>query len=513
MGRREPGPVVRPAAPWPHPVHVTGTGCVVFVSHSCKDLEPDVDGHALDVRIALQRLIEDELKAEAWIDRGSLAAGDVWHQQIDDALAVCDAAVILLNEHALRSRFVHYEVAVLTHRAATDKNFLLIPVLLAPLTVNDLRVSPSYGIASLTAGPIDLAVPATSGTGTLAPAPHGLRRLPTLQLVKETDCAGCDDSIDFVIDKVRAGLGGIRPTSYPLDDEGEWQVTVDGLLRLNRLAERIYRGLGDAEPADDQPHTLRAKAELLTRHLFDKGLDLGMTQVIENALRDPYDQTERLVRELRPLWVDRGVAQQILRVSTDPTTISVVRLGVEDVKLGEHCVLRAVGNKNRGRIVTLPAWRHLDRERARLETDQLMMYENFAGHQRPARATDAGRSVIVPGGGGSRPSRALGLRDGPRFVLVPPDLPPDTRQEALQAIVERWQYVTAVVLSGQSDRQQDLDYLDDNGNNQLAEAISVARVDLSVEIMNSVRAINRGLDRMSGSVPYQGPVPNGWWQA
>ncbi|MFE7649905.1 toll/interleukin-1 receptor domain-containing protein [Streptomyces phaeoluteigriseus] len=99
----------------------------VFISHSARG-----DAFAMDV---LQK-IEQELAAKGHtplVDQSAIPPGQEWRAEVVDWLARCDAAVVLLNEKALKSSWVRREVNILMWRRALGAPLLVIPVLLGSL--------------------------------------------------------------------------------------------------------------------------------------------------------------------------------------------------------------------------------------------------------------------------------------------------------------------------------------------------------------------------------------------
>src|SRR5262245_40221241 len=101
----------------------------IFISHSNRDEVP------------LDRLVKELKDAghTVWYDRGGLKPGDQWREEIRRALHDAQAAVILFAENALTSSWVIAETTILTWRRAVDRSFVVIPVLLTPVTPEALR--------------------------------------------------------------------------------------------------------------------------------------------------------------------------------------------------------------------------------------------------------------------------------------------------------------------------------------------------------------------------------------
>ncbi|MCX4763659.1 TIR domain-containing protein [Streptomyces sp. NBC_01275] len=105
----------------------------VFISHSAR-------GDAFAV--AVLEKIEEGLRGRAHtplVDQSDIDPGDEWRPRLVHWLARCDAAVVLLNEAALRSHWVRREVNILMWRRALGAPLLVVPVLLDGLTTGAVK--------------------------------------------------------------------------------------------------------------------------------------------------------------------------------------------------------------------------------------------------------------------------------------------------------------------------------------------------------------------------------------
>lgn len=104
----------------------------VFISHSAKDATAR----------RLLNVLYDELKAhgfEPLADR-DMKPSEGWRARIDGWVGECDAAVIIISQDALESRYVLYEAANLRYRMkAYHSSFILIPILLPDVSPESLR--------------------------------------------------------------------------------------------------------------------------------------------------------------------------------------------------------------------------------------------------------------------------------------------------------------------------------------------------------------------------------------
>lgn len=113
----------------------------VFISHSTKDQKTPDDRAALEVQQALLTELRKSGGFEPLMDRISLEPGDAWRARINLWVGGCDAAVVLLSTAALDSAYVAYETSILHYRKLCDPRFPIIPVLVAPVTVDDVTRS------------------------------------------------------------------------------------------------------------------------------------------------------------------------------------------------------------------------------------------------------------------------------------------------------------------------------------------------------------------------------------
>ncbi|GEN11424.1 TIR domain-containing protein [Myxococcus fulvus] len=108
----------------------------IFISHS--GTEPS----AVQLRKTLaQRLRDDGYRV--LVDEDELKIGEHWRPTINAWIGGCDAAVLLVSSAALESKFVAYETSLLSYRHGSEQGrFMLIPVFLPPVTMQDVNNSP-----------------------------------------------------------------------------------------------------------------------------------------------------------------------------------------------------------------------------------------------------------------------------------------------------------------------------------------------------------------------------------
>src|SRR5664280_1955314 len=115
----------------------------VFISHSSI-----TDLNAADVR----KHLKQELEHRGWavrVDIDELKGGEEWTGVLYHWLADCDAAVVLLGQTAINSKWVLREVTLLLWRMALNSPVAVVPVLLADITSADVRNSQLSELRSL----------------------------------------------------------------------------------------------------------------------------------------------------------------------------------------------------------------------------------------------------------------------------------------------------------------------------------------------------------------------------
>lgn len=101
-------------------------GPTVFLSHSTKG-DPDA--------AAMRRELESELSARGWkvlVDEDGLRGGEDWRGVLYRWIADCDAAIVLMSDKALESKWVRREINLLLWRHALGSPLTIVPVMFAP---------------------------------------------------------------------------------------------------------------------------------------------------------------------------------------------------------------------------------------------------------------------------------------------------------------------------------------------------------------------------------------------
>jgi hypothetical protein len=121
----------------------------IFVSHSTEKADAGGKQRLLDLKRALERLAGKRTGHEVLLDFERLDPAAKWRVVLDEWMATCHAAVLVMTPKSMTSWWVLKEATILAHRAARDEQFLLFPVLLDGLTRTELtakesRFSPLY---------------------------------------------------------------------------------------------------------------------------------------------------------------------------------------------------------------------------------------------------------------------------------------------------------------------------------------------------------------------------------
>jgi hypothetical protein len=192
----------------------------IFISHSTEKTDNTGRQRLLDVQSALTQAAAGPTGHDVLLDFQRLEQGFNWRTQLDEWMATCHAAVLMLTPHALDSWWVLKEATILAHRAARDPKFLLFPALLDGLTrqelTKDKRFSPVYLEAIQRIGgtqPADIAGAVLKQLDTLGSTPT----TPFDRLVK-TLSAHLNGADDEQLEEICASLTG-QPIAFAASDK------------------------------------------------------------------------------------------------------------------------------------------------------------------------------------------------------------------------------------------------------------------------------------------------------
>lgn len=118
----------------------------IFISHGTDKTRPEELTYldTLEARLAAAPSPHDVL-----LDRTRIGAGDDWEGLLHDAIAECQAAVLLLSPRALDRPWVLKEATLLSYRKAREAVFPFFCVLLPGVTHEDLASRPAFAALKL----------------------------------------------------------------------------------------------------------------------------------------------------------------------------------------------------------------------------------------------------------------------------------------------------------------------------------------------------------------------------
>jgi hypothetical protein len=280
----------------------------IFISHSAKSPPP------LKVLRAIYRALSRDF--EVLLDRRRLRPGDDWRRQLHAWMGLCHGAVLLLSENALDdSDWVKREATILGYRNEDEPGFMLVPVLLPPVTAQKLDDG-DYG-------PLELGRVQSVTGGTPAELARKVRE---------------------ALEPLRGATGQKTPL--------QWAEEVVARILYTELeeGEKNPRPRFEAAAAQMQ-RSVRWSPRLsysqqLARHLLGASLIHSARALVSLT---PYfknkEKAESLLDTyLRPFWVDPEALTELPRVQRRPPGQRAVCVnGVEYPFTSESYVLRASG--------------------------------------------------------------------------------------------------------------------------------------------------------------------------
>jgi len=264
----------------------------LFISHSSRLDDPEISNDPdqnpnlkllLDVIYDIKNEYGDAIEILVDKDEKGLPAGHDWEKRLNEWLAECHAAVILLSKRAIEnSNWVKKEAAILSWRRELDKNFLLIPILLQGQTTPDDLEKDLFGTLRISKDQCIRDV--NTGQDVLNGIKNALGEKETLQ-------------------------GKIRLT--PFD---RLQVVVAKLLAensdSNTLKDAWDELTGEDKPLWD-PNAITQFSHALTRYLLrDNANSLANFTAVLNNIRPKVkqDNAKEIFEYVRSLWVDAKAA-------------------------------------------------------------------------------------------------------------------------------------------------------------------------------------------------------------
>src|ERR1700749_2291423 len=134
---------------------------IVFISHSAKD------PLARDLLTRIYDALNSE--DEVLLDRKGLEPNNEWRKELQTWLGLCQGAVLLLSEDAINnSKWVKKEATIISYRREMDNKFILVSVLIPPVTGDTLKHSDFEPLAlneiQMASGEVDEIVAQVLGT-------------------------------------------------------------------------------------------------------------------------------------------------------------------------------------------------------------------------------------------------------------------------------------------------------------------------------------------------------------
>jgi TIR domain len=351
---------------------------LIFISHSAKDAE------AMRVLRRLFKVLSRDF--EVLLDRKRLRAGDDWRRELHTWMGLADGAVVLLSEDALcRSDWVLREATVLGYRREDEEDFILVPVLLDPVTPDRL------------------------GQGGFRPLELGAIQ------------AARGDSPDDIARRVSAALAPLRGRTGP---RTPLQRAEEVVARI--LSTQLEEGARNPKPIFDAAaarmgrrvrwNPRRGYGEQLARQLLGAPLEKSLMALVYLApyFRDKAEAERLLDHFLRPFWVHPDALPELARIHRQPRGRRAVGVnGVEYPFTCESYVLRACGVVRKwvyAKITEKKGYEEAPAAAARLlEEEVLSQVKPLAGFEEEEEAT----AEAVEG--------ELDARSEPFFILVPPN--------------------------------------------------------------------------------------------
>ncbi|MEU0204409.1 MULTISPECIES: toll/interleukin-1 receptor domain-containing protein [unclassified Streptomyces] len=371
----------------------------VFISHSARG-----DAFAMAV---LQK-IEEGLRGTSHtplVDQSGIEPGDEWRPELVDWLARCDAAVVLLNEAALRSHWVRREVNILMWRRALGAPLLVVPVLLDGLT-----------------------------TGAVKHA--GLEELRPIQFARTARDAEPDAR--SLADKVLGRFAELPRAATGRDPMSVW---------LSRLA--LYLSEARTEPGvlAEAARELKVEPEfrahvtgrhggcLFLAHQFLVAPPERMEKALDVLAPSLQDQTiRRLTSALNATWVDEEAARGALPAPGRPPHEMTLLLNAFSHSTAEQYIRRATCNASHGfetkTIGSLPVGE--DRVGERIRTWEDAVWKEFFD-------ADSPEERMLPNDLGSRT----------HYLVINELRPPDAEfAEAVNLLHRAFSWLIVLVTTG-----------------------------------------------------------------
>lgn len=274
---------------------------LIFISHSARDET------ARRILFSLYRRLGRQF--EVLLDKERLRLNDFWRRELHTWMGLCHGAVVLLSKDAVKnSPWVKRESTILGFRREADENFVLIPVLLPPITHEDLTKG---DFAPLALNEIQMA----EGQSVDAVVDIVIKRLePLLERLSNLTA----------LQKIQSVLGSLL-----LEVENKDHTV------LIRAAEVLGKSL---KWRSDGKYSLQLARELLSSE-FEQMMDV---LVLLTPYFDDREKVLRVLKQLTPFWVNPDAVAQLPHMHKRPRKQRAVMVnGVEHPFTGRCYIQRA----------------------------------------------------------------------------------------------------------------------------------------------------------------------------
>jgi hypothetical protein len=251
----------------------------IFISHSST-----ADPFAGQVRAAVAAGLRRR-RHEVLVDMDALQPGDEWASVIYHWLAECHAAVVLVNEEALRSTWVRREVNILLWRRALGYPLKLVPAITGHLSPKDIG---------------------NAGFGELEP----------FQYARIAQSPQLPEAAEQLAAEIVHRFTGLPPSALDDTPMGSWASAIASDLREVKSLDRLVaaaRELRVEEGSLDRVRDPNEGCRFVAHQLLACGRDLRVYHAITKiADFTPVEWLSRLIDKVGPTWVDGETARILL---------------------------------------------------------------------------------------------------------------------------------------------------------------------------------------------------------
>lgn len=276
----------------------------IFISHSST-----ADPFAGLVREAVSAGLR---RFDVLVDMEALEPGDEWASVLYHWLAECHAAVILLNQEALRSTWVRREVNILLWRRALGYPLKLVPAIIGGLKPRDIS---------------------EAGFGELEP----------FQFARIPGSARTPEAAEKLAAKIVSRFAGLSPSALDKTPMGAWANAIASDLSEVKSLDSLVAAARELRVEEGWLNQVRDPHEgcrFVAHQLLAHGRDLRVYHAIAKiADFTPVEWLSRLIDKVGPTWVDGEVARVLL--APDGRQSRTFILNARKPQTAEHYIGRA----------------------------------------------------------------------------------------------------------------------------------------------------------------------------